>query len=374
MLAMFLVKHIVWLVAFTIFFAFGIFVNCRVQETGAIEVFGYDYVTFMSQMREPMWITYTGFRHPGLGLVLSPVVVVAGMLAKVSQSASDKFIVIVIAAVGVLNVWLMKKIGGWIAVSLFMTFGFLWVLVAVPESFPFAMTSLLLVVVACCEEVRRKREGLLPLPLLVWGCLFALAGAVTITNCVKVIVAYLICNWEAIKKAECSIGVRKVPGWFALCLCFVIFVVFGALFFLLRMYCWNALHPEAPKSICAALSQTVGWIPRGLGIAGRARDAVVSFIAIPLVPRVSWGDLTQPAPPTLLGVSWCLVLCGCAILSAILNRRQKVIQVMAGMFTIDLVIHVICGWGLNEGWIFCAHWFWMVPILIGQLFNWRNSE
>jgi len=366
--------YIALVAIFLAFAAVGLHVYNLVMACGAEEVFGYDYATYMAQMRDIKWITYTGFRHPGIGLLLSPVVLAASMLSSISPPLCDGFIVFVMASMGVMNFWLVKRIGGWIAAGIFLTFGFSWVLASVPESFPFAMGSLLLVIVTCCEEICRRREGVRPLPLAVWAGLFLLAGGVTITNGAKVVIAYLICNWSQLNKMKMSIGGRKVSGLLMFVVVGMLIAFFGISFFLVRMHNWNVVHPEAPKTIVAALGQTLSWIPEGLGFWGRVKGAILNFAFVPIVPRFSYGDLACPSIPALAGNIWCFVVCSCALASAILNRRLKIVQVMASMFTVDFLIHVVCGWGLDEGWVFCAHWFWMVPILIGLFVRRRIGE
>lgn len=357
-------RYIFWILLFVAFVIFGLHVRRFVIITGASEVFGYDYERYMGQMRSVDWITYTGFRHPGLGLILSPFVVVASIIAKISSIVCDVYLVCLMAAVCVINVWLIKKIAGWFAVALFLSFGFTWILASVPESFPFAMTSLLLVVVVCKEEVRRQDVGENPLPVMVWALLAFLTSAVTITNGLKVMIAYLICNWRAIKAARVRFMERELPLLllFPVGVAFVVSMV--GLFFAIRMWQWNAAHADSQKTITAALVQTMGWIPEGLGLGGRVKGMIVNFVAIPFLPRICNGPLIIPVAPSAIGLTWSMGIFILSLACGVMNRRMKIVQAMAGMFIVDFFIHIIFGWGLDEGWIFCAHWFWIVPILI----------
>ena len=354
------------IVLFIAFFVFGLWLMGNLAEKGLVEVFGYDYATFMSQMRDVRWITYTGFRHPGLGLVLSPFVLIASLLSKFGDSICDYFILAVMSGEGVLNAWLVKRIGGWIAVVMFLVFPFSWILAAVPESFPFAMTSLLLVALLANHESRysvaagRKRCDLM------WLLLFALATAITITNGLKVVVAYLICHWRSLKNSRFMFYGYSVPVLTALIVGCVCVITLGYGFFALRMARWNAMHPDEPKTLAMALSQTIRWIPVGLGVVGRAKSGCLNFIATPISPVAGFADLSRPAVPSLVGWAWSYVVCMAAVVSAVVNWRTPLVRVMVGMFSVDLLIHVVCGWGLMEGWIFCAHWFWMLPVLVGQ--------
>lgn len=342
-------RPLIWVLLWASFFAFGIAMRHFVQEQGVYEVFGYDYDTFMKQMRNLGWITYTGVRHPGLGLLMSPVVIVAALLERVSSYCCDLFLISVMSVVVTLCVCLVWKIAGVIASFVFITFGFTWVLASVPESFPIAMLSLLVVI----AYVNRREQ----IPVnrnIVWGLLFVLCSMVTITNGLKVALAYLIAEKLSRKeliRAAWLLGV-------------IIFLV--ATFFAIRMMMWNFSHPEHPKTIIGGIAQTLRWVPQGMGVFDRVKTFAMGFVTIPLVPRIEWKALSWPEMPSFLGIIWVSFLGIISLVSVYVNRRLTVTKVMVGMFAVDFTIHVVCGWGLNEGWIFCAHWFWMVAILTGM--------
>ena len=51
-----------------------------------------------------------------------------------------------------------------------------------------------------------------------------------------------------------------------------------------------------------------------------------------------------------------------------LIRKIRVIRgqtlALLAMLSVDIGIHVICGWALNEAWMFAPHWIWMIPLII----------
>ena len=365
-----IVSRLFWLVLFLAFLAFGLNVHGRVAADGLNEVFGFDYAAFMAQMRDARWITYTGFRHPALGLLLSPVVLLAAALDKIDQEVCDRFVVGVMALVGVLNVWLVRKVAGWFAAAVFLTFGFTWFLAAVPESFPFAMTSLLAVALLCrgadspdgfCDEGKDAS----PSHYGAWAALALVATAITVTNGLKVAVAFAICNWRAIRAARVRLGARDVPLWAILAAGGVAFALAVAGLFAARMAAWNSAHPDDPKSVAMALTQTMSWIPQGLGFWGRLKGAAVGFATVPLLPPFAFDGLEAPPPPSVAGFVWGLIWIVWAVAGAVVCWRMKMVRAIVGMFAVDAAIHIVCGWGLNEGWIFCGHWFWMVPVIVG---------
>ena len=57
------------------------------------------------------------------------------------------------------------------------------------------------------------------------------------------------------------------------------------------------------------------------------------------------------------------------ILSVILNWHQKVIQLFCYCFGFDLFMHFGIGYGMEEGQLFCGHWLFFIPIVLGFLFT-----
>ena len=347
----------VWGMLWTAFFVFGLWMRGQVLAHGATEVMGYDYATFMAQFRDFGWITYTGARHPGLGLLASPVVLVAHLFAMVHGTAADVFLLAFFATVAVANVWLVHRLGGIVGAAVFLAFSFVWLLSAVPESFPLAMTTLLLTVLFAKEAPPRLRSH-----PAAWAALFVLCSAVTVTNGLKVIVAYLIVNKLtrrrlAVLAAVAALAAVAVAGFFAL-----------------RMARWNMQHPDDVKTVWGALVQTANWIPEGLGVWGRIKLGAVNFFALPVQPWKGVGvdpvlGVSLPVAVGWAGWCWAGVIYAAAAFGAWRRRHSIVIQLLLGMFAVDVAIHLVCGWGIAEGWLFCAHWFYLLPICIGMGFT-----
>ena len=62
---------------FSLYVAFvgaAFLMRVHLAESGVAEIWGWDYQTFVGQIQDWWWIGYFGFRHPGLGLVCSPLV------------------------------------------------------------------------------------------------------------------------------------------------------------------------------------------------------------------------------------------------------------------------------------------------------------
>lgn len=53
----------------------------------------------------------------------------------------------------------------------------------------------------------------------------------------------------------------------------------------------------------------------------------------------------------------------------IVGRRERIIQMLLSWFIIDILIHVILGFGLNEAYINGTHWMFFIPIAISCLYS-----
>lgn len=342
------------------FFFSGMFVWNQVCSSHAEGVFGYDYMLYVRQLSDVNWISYTGVRHPGLGLVMSPVVFCGKALSVLGETLRDVFFVAFFAGVATANLLLIRHVAGWIASTLFLSFGWTWVLASVPESFPVAMMMLLLVLVLLDSRIEGRERW------IAWALLFLFSSVVTVTNGLKVMIVFLLAE-------NCP---RKIKG--LVCLGVVVLAAIGVLYFYVRLELWNVAHPEMTKSVAGALAQTFSWVPDGMSMWGRLRAMVVNFFLIPVLPifslPVESGFVLHNSPAIgWLGWAWGVCVYLVAIVALWRVRNCRLAKAMCGMFAVDVVIHLVCGWGLQEGWLFSAHWFFMIPIAIGLAFSRRRG-
>lgn len=58
-----------------------------------------------------------------------------------------------------------------------------------------------------------------------------------------------------------------------------------------------------------------------------------------------------------------------------INKKEFIAKLFILFFIIDLVIHFLIGYGISETHLFCGHWFFFIPILLGLLFkNIKNKR
>lgn len=105
----------------------------------------------------------------------------------------------------------------------------------------------------------------------------------------------------------------------------------------------------------------------------KIRLVIDNFISEPLLFHhqekllyISETSQLQPYPSASYYIPIIIIICG-VILSIITNINNKITKLFILFICIDFFIHVTLGYGVSEGQIFCAHWFFIIPILLALL-------
>ena len=63
-----------------------------------------------------------------------------------------------------------------------------------------------------------------------------------------------------------------------------------------------------------------------------------------------------------------------SIYSIIINYKNKIVKLFIAFFSVDIFIHFVVGYGIEEGQLFCGHWFFFIPLLLGLLDTHTNNK
>ena len=177
-----LISIALWGCLYAAFLAVAITVRNHVIESGAVEIWGWDYHTFAEQLQDWGYISYFGFRHPGLGVVLSPLVAVEHLW-------SEAYLIFM-PGVAVLTAYLIHRMAGLTGLIVWISFPVTWLMAAIPESFPIAQLTLVGSVVLLKEKhpsQTGEAGGIIQRVLL----LSAVNGMITLTTGLKPFLAYV---------------------------------------------------------------------------------------------------------------------------------------------------------------------------------------
>lgn len=307
-----------WVALYAAFVVFAIALRNWVMNAGMESVWGWDYVTFVGQIGEWRWIGYFGFRHPGLGIVCSPLVVL--------QHLWSGAYLLVMPTIALMTAWLIWRMAGWLALGVWLIFPTTWLMAGIPESFPLAQLLLLLSVFfapkwrGVSDTSRPCASGMLLFLLSV------LNGMVTLTNGVKPIVAYVVScgDWKKLAKVVGATAALLALG-------LGIFVIRAG---------------ATGRGIGAGFEATLSWIPETRNL-----------------PREAWGFFVRPVGILQSCMVYPLFLL--AIYRLVCTHRVSSLVLLAAYFAVDVLIHWIIGWGMSESWVFAPHWIWMLPLVIG---------
>lgn len=187
-----------------------------------------------------------------------------------------------------------------------------------------------------------------------------LCGGITITNAAKPTMALFL------NKAPFW---RKIRTGFKVMLPFVICVAAVMGFYTLKAKLFN---PEGPSPI-----ETTGQLGQYfIHDETFGKQALVDFwgntiISTPLTQQLVGKEVVLR--PSEYLHSWnnavIMFLLFLVAASALLNLKNKYVQLLLMYLSIDFVIHFIIRYGMNEAILFGGHWMFAVPILLGWLYT-----
>lgn len=199
------------LVLVSLYFAFvfaAFWLRSKIRCLAEAEVWGWDYQTFVGQIQDWRWIAYFGFRHPGLGIVYSPLVAL--------EHLWNGMYLLVMPLVAMMTAWLILKMSGWVGFVVWLVMPTTWILAGVPESFPVAQLAL----VGSCHWLlngkcvaARWGQRALPLVSVVFTVLNTM---ITLTNGVKPLLGYLVAYGREMDRKVLVRGSLAVAGLVAL--------------------------------------------------------------------------------------------------------------------------------------------------------------
>lgn len=304
-------RLVFWILLYAAFVAVACGLRGFVSAQGLSEVWGWDYQTFVGQIQDWRWIGYFGFRHPGLGLVMSPLVALEHLW-------SGAYL-LVMPALATATAALIWKMSGWRGLFVWLTFPTTWLMAGIPESFPLAQLALVgSVWISSRVEVKRCR-GACCVGFVVLNTM------ITLTNGVKPVIAYLVMcrDWKKVLRIACA-GVALLA--------------LGVVFFYVRSLVTG-------RGIGAGIGATLSWIPSHRNIT-----------------QESYGFFIKPVGLIQSFFVYPAVLFG--IYRHIRRRQTSSLILLASYFIVDMFIHLGIGWGMSEPWVFAPHWIWMLPMII----------
>lgn len=309
------------------FLTVALIVRKHVILYGVTEICGWDYHTFVEQIQDWGYISYFGFRHPGLGVVLSPLVAIEHLW-------SGAYLV-VMPGVALLTAYLIYRLGRLIGLIVWLCLPVTWLMSAIPESFPVVQLALVgSVFLINGKHSLNNNDGTADVKRVL--LLAAINGMITLTNVLRPILAYAF-NCRDRRKLLLIGGAM------------VLVVLSGVGFFFVRSVVCG-------RSCFAGITMTLSWIPE-------KRNLLQEFYGFFIRPVGLFQSFV--IYPLLVYGLWRLRGCFADIL----------IRSLLAFLSVDFLLHLFIGWGMSEPWVFAPHWIFVIPIIIGRgcSFNWKDG-
>lgn len=375
-----------WTLLAVAFLAFGIWVRFQMPVpigTGRdTEIYSFDYLGYADTFCDFRSIGYGRFRHPLWGWLTSPVTLLGHRLYELNEWAFWVFLLLVFGlimtgCVALLFRMMRRTIGltlpeALAATFLFLSFAHVWLLGGMPETYgPSMLLAMAVLTWGAGSNVRRSANAItimgaqmrsdgigLKLDNVGWYVLAILTGGVTITQGAKTLLAFFVANRPDRRK----LTLLSLGGCAAAALVVLVFYV--------RVRLRVAANASAPGLEISWHTLVDNFAPLTLSLKERMRLIWIFFSepvllrGEPFDERVISGSYPSLVHPLLL-----CILYGITAVSAFLNRRHVLVQMIGTMFLVDVFIHFVCGWGLQESHLYAGHWLYAVPILAGMLFT-----
>lgn len=308
-----------WACLYAAFCTASVFVRDHVVSSGMAEIWGWDYRTFADQIQHWEYVSYFGVRHPGLGVVLSPLVCM--------EHAWPGSYLVVMPAIALLTSVLIFRMSGLAGLAIWLCFPVTWLMAAVPESFPVAQLTLVGSLYLILGKAQTDKTGSSDPGMR--SCIFMaiVNGMVTLTNGMKPVLAYLLTcrNWRSAIKL-CAAIVAIAAG--VVCL-----------FFARSVFCGRGCF--------AGIERTLSWIPE--------KRNMMSEL---------YGFFIKPVGLLQSFVVYPLFIY--SLLGLVLRSPHVLLHPLLGFVLVDAVLHLAVGWGMAEPWIFAPHWIFAVPLVVGN--------
>lgn len=356
--------------SFLFFFLLGAFWLFHVNPDKGFTLLGYDtYEYTIGEFLIPYKVLFFKLRHPLMAFWLFPVSMLAYLPEWLFGIASVLPVFTIAAnlamALSTSLVWRICRLmnpssfyGNLVCTGVYFSFAQIIIISFAVESFPFS-SLVLLSYISYVWLSRNKADVYLD------NLFFAIISGITITNGLKFVLAQYV-----VERKRDSFLKRVFNSSF-------LFLFLTSIAVLVAVVRWVFLiHPVSPDVSLVSL------------LLGDSMNYVIHYDFFQWFKVVGYNFFVSPillcvdainfegfdfSEKVLENLSlWAIPLFlfyGSLLLSLWINRKKQLVHVFLCFLVVDVLVHLILGYGLNEGHIFSAHWLFMFPVLLAMLSN-----
>ena len=357
---------------FCFYAIFSVLMYLKFKDSFPLHGLGYDPIFRLYNLTtiDSFFYPAGGLRHPLFIPLLSPLIVLASILKKISGELALQVPLLMlffnlVAASSILTIY--KYCTKLLSISqkralliciLFGLFSHFLFLSFTLETFPLSMWGLLILVYITTNNILSAQK----IPTTTNVILFCFITGITISNGLKCLVAQLF-----------QLGRFKIK--------IKTFLISGTI-------CLGSIILYSLISYCAAMIFAGGWSWEHLKI-----EHTSLWISSEIAPNIFhdlfcepllfhhnyndfWVDIMEK--PLIYNTIFPLIICilfySIIIFSFAISIRERSVIFLISLFLTDILIHIICEFGIRELYIYCSHWFFMLPLLIGWLYKKLKAE
>ena len=243
----------------------------------------------------------------------------------------------------------LSKIRALIISLLFSLFAHNLILSFYPETFQLSMLGLLFMVYITTDSILNNKE----IPLASNIIMFCFISGVTVTNSAKCVIIQL---FQKMKSFRQKVEVILKSGLIYLGLC--ILSITAA--YLIQIILYGKWMMGNNTAYFISSAQGIN-IFQDFFLEPLLFHHNYNFFLIEYVMSLKYFNLF----PEITGY----MFYGLIVFSLLLVIKEKSILLLLAMFSVDILIHFVFGFGIRGSYIYCQHWFFTCPIVIAYMYK-----
>jgi hypothetical protein len=244
------------------------------------------------------------------------------------------------------NLIRISKLQSLILCALFAFFAHVLLLSFIPETFQLSMFGLLLVTYLTTDSLLNNKK----IPLITNIVLFMYVSGVTISNGLKCVIAQLFPSGDFKYKRNSILLSGVITSIFILLSGFVNYMIDK----LWEKYFIAEYIFEGPVDIITEMFFEPILFHQNHSLWGFGKEVFAYNTIFPVIVNI---------------ILYAIIIC-----SIIVNIRKRAVLLLLSFFGVDVLIHLICGFGIADPFIYCLHWLFIFPLLIGWLYKEINNQ
>jgi len=334
-------------------------------ETNVVNYDGFMWIDHFSNLE--YFAPYrAGIRHPLFTSIFLPVTLISFLLKIISGKLVLHviFFYLLYSLITPLSFVLvykycssllkLSKIRALLITVLFSLFAHNLILSFTPETFPLSMLGLLLMIYITTDNIFNHKK----IPLASNIIMFCFISGVTSSNSIKCAIIQLFQNIKPFRRKIETI-LKSGLTYSGL---FILSIVAAYIIQIVLYGKWMMGNNTGYfiKSIHEATIEGVNLFQEFFFEPLLFHHNYNFFLIESVKPLIYYNSF----PEITALIFYCLV-----IFSLLMTFKERIILLLLAMFSVDIFIHIVIGFGIRDTYVYCQHWFFICPLAIAFMYK-----